>query len=74
MDFSVAKCWGKGDNYNKLTNIKLFVCWFSLKERRKVYEANLENVGLELEIEDKSVRTSSLEYYHKIHLHKYVIM
>lgn len=30
----------------------------SLKERRKVYEASLENVGLELETEDKSVRTS----------------
>lgn len=32
----------------------------SLKERRKVYEANLEKVGLELETEDKSVRSSLL--------------
>lgn len=32
---------------------------FLLKERRKVYEANLEKVGLELETEDKSVRASS---------------
>lgn len=28
---------------------------FFLKERRKVYEANLEKVGLMLETEDKSV-------------------
>lgn len=37
-----------------------FLFYLSLKERRKVYEANLENVGLELETEDKSVRSSLL--------------
>lgn len=35
------------------------LCFVFLKERRKLYEANLEKVGLELEIEDKMVRTSS---------------
>lgn len=40
---------------NEINKYILFVCLF-LKERRKVYEANLEKVGLELETEDKSVR------------------
>lgn len=34
----------------------LFFIFIFLKERRKVYEANLVKVGLELETEDKSVR------------------
>uniref|UniRef100_A0A671UMC9 Anoctamin n=1 Tax=Sparus aurata TaxID=8175 RepID=A0A671UMC9_SPAAU len=39
------------------------LCFVFLKERRKLYEANLEKVGLELETEDKMVRT----YFVKIH-------
>lgn len=35
------------------------LCFVFLKERRKLYEANLEKVGLELETEDKMVRASS---------------
>ncbi|KAM7414737.1 hypothetical protein PAMA_019510 [Pampus argenteus] len=37
------------------------------QERRKVYEANLENVGLELEIEDKSESEDGKTYFVKIH-------
>lgn len=33
-----------------------FFHYFLLKERRRVFEANLVKVGLELEIEDKLVR------------------
>lgn len=36
-----------------------YVC-LRLQERRKVYEANLQKVGLELETEDKSVRAPGL--------------
>uniref|UniRef100_A0A8C4GY78 Anoctamin n=1 Tax=Dicentrarchus labrax TaxID=13489 RepID=A0A8C4GY78_DICLA len=38
-----------------------------LKERRKVYEANLEKVGLELEIEDKSESEDGKTSFVKIH-------
>lgn len=44
-------------------NLYIFYFSLSLKERRKVYEANLEKVGLELETEDKSVRSSSLVWF-----------
>lgn len=36
--------------------LNLFVFCFLCQERRKIYEANLEKVGLELETEDRSVR------------------
>ncbi|KAM9753553.1 anoctamin-5 isoform 1-T1 [Menidia menidia] len=37
------------------------------QERRKIYEANLENVGLELETEDKSESEDGKTYFVKIH-------
>ncbi|KAM9853899.1 anoctamin-5 [Aulostomus maculatus] len=37
------------------------------QERRKIYEANLENVGLELETEDKSESDDGKTYFVKIH-------
>ncbi|XP_053175664.1 anoctamin-5 [Scomber japonicus] len=37
------------------------------QERRKVYEANLENVGLELETEDKSESEDGRTYFVKVH-------
>uniref|UniRef100_A0A8D3AMR7 Anoctamin n=1 Tax=Scophthalmus maximus TaxID=52904 RepID=A0A8D3AMR7_SCOMX len=40
---------------------------FFFKERRKVYEANLANVGLELETEDKSESDDGKTYFVKIH-------
>uniref|UniRef100_A0A671UHQ3 Anoctamin n=1 Tax=Sparus aurata TaxID=8175 RepID=A0A671UHQ3_SPAAU len=45
------------------------LCFVFLKERRKLYEANLEKVGLELETEDKMVRASNdgKTYFVKIH-------
>ncbi len=55
----------KGRSYINIKLINSLCAGFLLKERRKVYEANLEKVGLELEIEDKSVRMPNLEYYHK---------
>lgn len=45
--------------YIILTSFNYFF-FFALKERRKIYEANLEKVGLELETEDKSVRSRIL--------------
>ncbi|KAM9375561.1 anoctamin-5 [Pholidichthys leucotaenia] len=38
------------------------------QERRKVYEANLEKVGLELETEDKSESEDGKTYFVKIHV------
>lgn len=50
-------------------HIELFVFCFLCQERRKIYEANLEKVGLELETEDKSVRalSSSCDYHSCVH-------
>uniref|UniRef100_A0AAY4EDR3 Anoctamin n=1 Tax=Denticeps clupeoides TaxID=299321 RepID=A0AAY4EDR3_9TELE len=49
-----------------LLNSHIFVkCFIFLQERRKIYESNLQRVGLELETEDKSVNGKT--YFLKIH-------
>lgn len=36
------------------------------QERRREFEANLEKAGLELEMDDKSVRNPTTEYLHHL--------
>uniref|UniRef100_A0AAY4EE20 Anoctamin n=1 Tax=Denticeps clupeoides TaxID=299321 RepID=A0AAY4EE20_9TELE len=51
-----------------LLNSHIFVkCFIFLQERRKIYESNLQRVGLELETEDKSESEDGKTYFLKIH-------